>query len=388
MTTVDIDVDAFWHDPYPQLAALRHDAPVAWVPQLRATLLTRHADVVENEKRVEVFSSSMPNGLMTRLMGENLMRKDGDAHFSERRAIMPALSVKAVRTVWRAQFAALTDAILDALVPCGACELVQDLAMPVSAEALKAVTGLANMSAAEMDRVSQGMIDGCANYSNDPDVEAHCHDCTASITEHIAERQQALQDAPDHSMLSMQLQAGLSDAQIDANIKLAISGGQNEPRDAIAGTVWALLRHPEQLAAVRDGAASWLNAFEEYARWVSPIGMSPRRLAQPCTLRGVDLNPDGLVFFMFGSANRDEAVFEAADTFDVTRNHRNTVSFGAGPHFCAGAWVSRCLIAEVVLPRVFARLPNLRVQPDAATPFGGWAFRGPLSVPVCWDAAG
>ncbi|MEM7379500.1 MAG: cytochrome P450, partial [Pseudomonadota bacterium] len=304
MTTVDIDVDAFWHDPYPQLAALRREAPVAWVPQLRATLLTRHQDVVETEKRIEVFSSSMPNGLMTRLMGENLMRKDGDAHFNERRAILPALSAKAVKAVWRAEFEATTDAILDALSPRGQCELVRDLAMPVSAEALKAVTGLTNMSAAEMDRVSQGMIDGCANYSSDPDVEAHCHACTASITAHIAERRPVLEDTPDHSMLSVQLQAGLSEAQIDANIKLAISGGQNEPRDAIAGTLLALLRHPAQLAAVRDGTATWLNAFEEYARWISPIGMSPRRLAQPCTLRGVNLNPEGLVFFMFGSANR------------------------------------------------------------------------------------
>ena len=66
-----------------------------------------------------------------------------------------------------------------------------------------------------------------------------------------------------------------------ANIKLAISGGQNEPRKAIAGTIWALLTHPEQFALVRDGKAKWLQVFEEYARWISPIGMSPRRVAKP-----------------------------------------------------------------------------------------------------------
>ncbi|MEM6988667.1 MAG: cytochrome P450, partial [Pseudomonadota bacterium] len=374
-------------DPYPQLAALRREAPVAWVPQLRATLLTRHDDITENEKKIDIFSSSMPNGLMTRLMGENLMRKDGDAHFAERRAVLPALSARTVKTVWRSQFEDATRAILDHLAPRGSCDLVKDLAMPASAEALKAVTGLTNMSATEMDRVSQGMIDGCANYSGDPDVEARCHDCTRSITDHIAARQPALEAEPDHSMLSMQLQAGLSAAQIDANIKLAISGGQNEPRDAIAGTIWALLEHPEQLAAIRDGEQTWLNAFEEYARWISPIGMSPRRLATPHEVNGVDLNPDGLVFFMFGSANRDESVFERADQFDITRDLRKTVSFGAGPHFCAGAWVSRCLISDVVLPRVFERLPNLRLVPDQLPRFGGWAFRGPLNVAVEWDAA-
>ena len=74
---------------------------------------------------------------------------------------------------------------------------------------------------------------------------------------------------------------------VRANVKLAISGGQNEPRKAIAGTVWALLTHPEQLDLVRKGEVTWLEAFEEYARWISPIGMSPRRIAKPWSIRDV-----------------------------------------------------------------------------------------------------
>ena len=77
------------------------------------------------------------------------------------------------------------------------------------------------------------------------------------------------------------LRAGMPLDSVRANIKLAISGGQNEPRDAIAGTVWALLTHPDELELVRSGEVSWLQAFEEYARWISPIGMSPRRIAKP-----------------------------------------------------------------------------------------------------------
>ena len=118
----------------------------------------------------------------------------------------------------------------------------------------------------------------------------------------------------------MLLAAGQPIDSIRANIKLAISGGQNEPRDAIAGTVWALLTHPEQLALVRDGKAKWLDVFEEYARWIAPIGMSPRRVAKPWSYGGVDFEPEDRVFFMFGSANRDEACFADPDRFDVTRD--------------------------------------------------------------------
>ncbi|MEM1315534.1 MAG: cytochrome P450, partial [Pseudomonadota bacterium] len=60
------------------------------------------------------------------------------------------------------------------------------------------------------------------------------------------------------------------------------------------------------------------------------------------------------------------------------------ISFGAGPHFCAGAWASRCLIGEVALPMLFEALPGLELDPEGETRFGGWAFRGPLSVPVRW----
>ena len=214
----------------------------------------------------------------------------------------------------------------------------------------------------EIDRTSQGMIDGCANYAGDKQIEARCHDCTASIDRHIDEMADLLRDCPDASLLSVQLEAGMSMDQIKANIKLAISGGQNEPRDVIAGIVWALLTHPEQLALVLSGEVTWMQAFEEYTRWQSPIGMSPRQMAQDYDLHGATLKTGDRVFLMFGSGNRDEANFDRPEFFDLTQDASASIAFGAGPHFCAGAWVSRCLIAEVVLPRLFETLPNLHLN--------------------------
>lgn len=384
--TCEIDVAAFWADPYPDLARMRGHMPICQVPQLGATLLTRHAAIFVNEKKTDIFSSWQPGGLMTTLMGENLMRKDGAAHQAERRAIFPAVSPRTVKDVWLAQFRADADRLLAALAPRGRADLLNEFAMLLSGDALRAITGLTNMAPEEMNRVSQGMIDGCANYTGDPAVEANCHDCTASIDRHIDAMLPQLTAAPDHSLLSAQLAAGLDEAQIRANIKLAISGGQNEPRDAIAGAIWALLTHPQELAKVLAGDATWLQAFEEYARWISPIGMSPRRVAQAYELDGVRFEPEDRVFLMFSSGNRDEDVFEHADRFVVTRNTATSLAFGAGPHFCAGAWASRALIAEVALPAVFARLHNLRIDDPQAVRFGGWAFRGPLNLPCVWDA--
>ena len=382
---VDIDVRAFWLDPYPALERMRAETPIVYVPQLGATLLTRRDDIATCEKNIAIFSSHQPQGLMNRLMGHNMMRKDGDDHMAERRAIFPSVSPKTVRDHWREQFNEQAARILDELRPRRCADLVKDFALPLSAEALKAITGLTEMRFEDMDAWSQGMIDGIANYTGDPEVERRCHAATAGIDAAIDDMLPRASRGDDFGMLGVMLRAGLPMDSIRANIKLAISGGQNEPRDAIAGLAWAMLTHPRQLVLVRSGEVSWLQAFEEYARWISPIGMSPRRVAQDHAYGGVTFHAEDRVFFMFGSANRDEVHFREPERFDVRRDTQKSVAFGAGPHFCAGAWASRSLIADVAMPMLFGKMPGLRLRDDEPVRIGGWAFRGILNLPVVWD---
>ena len=339
-------------DPYPALARLQAEIPIAYVPQLGATLITRRNVIFEQEKRIEVFSSRQPQGLMTRLMGENMMRKDGEEHGAERRACFPAYSPRTVRDRWSDAFRTAAQDALEDMARQGQCDLVPDYAMRLSGEALRAITGLHGLTWQEMDAVSQGMIDGIANYTGDPEVEARCHAATARIDAAIDAQ---AGDPPEMSLLDVQMRAGLPMDSVRANIKLAISGGQNEPRDAIAGCAWALLTHPAELARVRAGEASWQDVFEEFTRWMAPIGMSPREVAREDVVEGVRFDPGDRVFLMYGIGNRDPEVFERPEVFDVSRDTRPSLAFGAGPHFCAGAAASRSLIAEVALPLLFER---------------------------------
>src|SRR3954468_23137086 len=278
-----IDVQTFWTDPYPDLARMRQEAPIAFVPQLGSTVFTRRSDIFSQEKRIDVFSSHQPAGLMNRLMGHNMMRKDGEAHMSERAAMFPAVSPRRVRDTWLTKFQAHADRILEALAPQGEADLVKAFARPLSAECLKDITGLTNMRFKDMDAWSQAMIDGIANYTGNKEIEARCHAATAGIDAAIDDMIPVVAKHPNASILSVLLSANMPMDSVRANIKLAISGGQNEPRDAISGTIWALLTHPAQLAMVRSGAAKWIDVFEEYARWIAPIGMSPRRVAKSCS---------------------------------------------------------------------------------------------------------
>ena len=382
---MNIDPASFWQDPYPTLAEMRSVAPICYVPELGATLITRRDDIHTCEKNVSVFSSDQPSGLMNVLMGRNMMRKDGEEHRKERFVYYPTISPRKVEQIWAGLFLELTNNILDRFASSGSTDLVPDYAIATSGEALKAITGLVQVKFEDLDAWSQAMIDGVANYTGDLLVEARCVSATEAIDLAIDQRLADIRKNPDASLLSVMTQAGMPEEMVRANIKLTISGGQNEPRDAIAGAIWALLEHPDQLKLVTSGAVSWQQVFEEYCRWIAPIGMSPRRIATEHSYDGVEFEAEDRVFFMFSSANRDESHFDHPNDFDVTRDNTAALTFGAGPHFCAGAAASRSLIGDVALPKIFERLEGLRLDANApAVEFRGWAFRGPLSVPVLW----
>ena len=378
----NIDISDFKRNPYPDLKEMRASNPICFVPQVKATMICDRASIYECEKNTNVFSSVQPEGLMTVLMGQNMMRKDGEDHLNERKAIFKSISPKTSRDHWREKFETIADKIINKIKFMKSGDLLNLYARELSAECLKLVTGLTNMTPVEMDRVSQGMIDGCSNYTSNKEIEEYCNNCTKSIDTHIDEMIDKIQTNSDFSLLSTMLEGNLSRSQISANIKLAISGGQNEPRDAIAGCIWAALNFglKEQLLEKYN----WEQLFDEYCRWMSPIGMSPREIAEDFVYKNVAFKKGDRVFLMFSSANRDEKVFSNSDEFYLERDCSKSIHFGAGPHYCAGASIASTMISLVALPKLFAAFPKLKLVDKEKYEFDGWAFRGITSLECEW----
>ena len=378
----NIDISNFKRNPYPDLKEMRALNPICFVPQVKATMICDRDSIYECEKNIDVFSSVQPKGLMTVLMGQNMMRKDGEDHLKERKTIFKSISPKTSRDHWREKFETIADNIVNKIKVLKFGDLLTLYARELSAECLKLVTGLTNMTSIEMDRVSQGMIDGCSNYTGNKEIEENCNNCTKSIDTHINEMIGKIQMNSDFSLLSTMLEGNLSAEQISANIKLAISGGQNEPRDAIAGCIWAVLNFglKEQLLE-KD---NWEQLFNEYCRWMSPIGMSPREIAKDFVYKNVTFKKGDRVFLMFSSANRDEKVFSNSDKFDLERDCSKSIHFGAGPHYCAGASIASTMISLVALPKLFAAFPKLKLVDKEKYEFDGWAFRGITSLECEW----
>ena len=377
----NIDISNFKRNPYPDLKEMRTLNPICFVPQVNATMICDRASIYECEKNIDVFSSVQPKGLMTVLMGQNMMRKDGEDHLKERKTIFKTISPKTSRDHWKNKFETIADNIIDKIKALKFGDLLTLYARELSAECLKLVTGLTNMTSVEMDRVSQGMIDGCANYTGDEKITAYCNNCTQSIDTHINEMISKIKNY-DFSLISTMLEGNLSAEQISANIKLAISGGQNEPRDAIAGCIWAVLNFglKEQLLD-KD---NWEKLFNEYCRWMSPIGMSPREIAKDFAYKNVRFKKGDRVFLMFSSANRDEKVFSNSDNFVLERDCSKSIHFGAGPHYCAGASIASTMISIVALPKLFTAFPKLKLVDKGKYEFDGWAFRGITSLECEW----
>ena len=378
----NIDITKFKRDPYPDLQEMRAVNPICFVPQVNATMICDRDSIYECEKNINVFSSVQPQGLMTILMGQNMMRKDGEAHAKERKTIFKTISPKTSRDHWRDKFVDIADKIIEKIKKLKSGDLLTLYAKELSAECLKLVTGLTNMTAAEMDRVSQGMIDGCANYTGDINIEMYCNNCTESIDAHINEIVGDISRNPDFSMLSTMVEGNLSAKQISANIKLAISGGQNEPRDAIAGCIWVALNFQLKERLLQKN--NWDQLFNEYCRWMSPIGMSPREIVKDFSYKNITFEKGDRVFLMFSSANRDEKVFNNADEFVLERDCSKSIHFGAGPHYCAGASIATTMISLIALPKLFMALPKLRLVDKKKYEFDGWAFRGIKSLECTW----
>ncbi|MGM0929905.1 MAG: cytochrome P450 [Actinomycetota bacterium] len=380
-----VTIPDLYRNPYPIYQKLRAESPVHWVPAVNRYMVTSYQACHVIEQDQERFSADETNSLMKRAMGHSMLRKDDPEHDVDRKSYGNVLRPKAIKEHWNAIFQANSDKYLAQLKAAGpGADFVWDYAAPYAAENLRLIMGFHNASQEDMQRWSQTMIDGTGNYADDPEVWAKSEQSYNEVDDAIDEILPYLRKNPDSSLLSGMTSMPIPLEAIRANMKMTIGGGLNEPRDVLGTTVWALLANPDQLAQVLADDTLYARAFEESVRWVAPIGMYPRETTAETVLEGVRLPAGARLGIVVGAANRDPAVFEDPESFNINREKKPHLAFGGGNHFCAGAWVARASVAQIAMPQVFRELPNLRLDPDNAPVDAGWVFRGMTKMPVLW----
>ncbi|MFT4470551.1 cytochrome P450 [Arthrobacter sulfonylureivorans] len=380
-----VTIPDLYRNPYPIYQKMRAESPVHWVPAVNRYMVTSYQACHVIEQDQERFSADETNSLMKRAMGHSMLRKDDPEHDVDRKSYGNVLRPKAIKEHWNAIFQANSDKYLAQLKAAGpGADFIWDYAAPYAAENLRLIMGFHNATQEDMQRWSQTMIDGTGNYADDPDVWAKSEQSYNEVDDAIDEILPYLRKNPDASLLSGMTSMPIPLEAIRANMKMTIGGGLNEPRDVLGTTVWALLDNPDQLAQVLADETLYARAFEESVRWVAPIGMYPRETTADTVLEGVQLPAGARLGIVVGAANRDPAVFEDPESFNINREKKPHLAFGGGNHFCAGAWVARASVAQIAMPQVFRELPNLRLDPDNAPVDAGWVFRGMTKMPVLW----
>jgi cytochrome P450 len=162
---------------------------------------------------------------------------------------------------------------------------------------------------------------------------------------------------PGDDMLSVVANASdaeMSDMELYLFFSLLFSAGAETTRNSVAGGLLALVEHPGQLRRLQREPALLPSAIEEMVRWTTPSPSKRRTATRAVTLGGCHIEAGQKVQIWEGSANRDAAVFQDPDDFDVARKPNAHLGFGHGVHYCLGANLARLelrVLFEELLPR-------------------------------------
>jgi cytochrome P450 PksS len=199
--------------------------------------------------------------------------------------------------------------------------------------------------------------------------------------------------APRDDLITALVQAGeagdqLSEDELAAMIFLLLVAGHETTVNLIGNGTLALLRHPGQLAKLRDEPGLIRSAVEELLRYDSPVMTATERFArEDLTVAGVTIRRGEMVFAVIASANRDERQFANPDTLDISREPNRHLSFGQGEHFCVGASLAR-MEGQIAIGTLLRRTSELclPVPPEALRWRRGLVLRGMEGLPVIFTA--
>jgi cytochrome P450 len=280
---------------------------------------------------------------------------------------------------------------LDAIERAGSADLVPDYFEPVSVGARAPGLGIADArDGPTRGRRCNGLAAGVSNYEDDPAKTAHCAAISAEIDEVVTPLFAEQLGQPRDDLIGHLV--GAIDGTIEERLafvmpsyKLVLLGGLQEPAHGGATVTERLLRHPDQLAAVRADASRIPAAVEEGLRWTAPIGNLLRGVAPGTMLGGVEFPPDARAILVVASANRDRDVWgPTADDFDISRPKRGHLAFAIGPHYCIGHHFSRVQLATAV-GMLLDRFPRLRLDPEFEPVYRGHEYRSPKTLRVLLD---
>jgi cytochrome P450 len=394
--TVPIHMQRTGFDPAPELAELRAGKGIKRIRTafgMEAWLVTRFADVREVLSDPVRFSNARlqeagrPPGLppvspeeRSRQLAGNLLAADPPEHTRLRRMLTPEFTVRRMRRL-EPRIREIVDEHLDAMERHGPpADLVAEFALPVPSLVICELLGVPYADRAEFQARSKRQLDLRVP------VEDRMRAGRES-REYMAELVARAQTDPGEDMLGMLVREHGDDLTTDELVGIAslllLAGHETTANMLGLGTL-ALLRHPDQLALVRDEPERVDAAVEELLRWLTIVHTGTAKLATVDTeIAGQRIAAGDLVMCALPTANRDPELRTHPDGLDVTRGGVGHVAFGHGIHHCLGAPLAR-MEMQIGFPALLRRFPGLAEVPGTAEFRSFSIIYGLTSLQVTW----
>lgn len=409
--TVDPRDPAVLADPFPFMAALRRDAPVWRDPRSGVVHVTTHALAIEVNKKPKVFSSAMAHLLKSGGAGaidpeeaaimaqglpwiDTMITADPPAHSRYKRLAMKAFTPMRVEAM-SDYIAQVTHALIDQFAGAGQVEFKTAFADQLPSIVIADMLGVDRADIPRFQQWLRSVISRIAGAATREARFAAAHDEIALqryLLGVIAERRASPRDDVISDLVHATLaEEGdprpLEDVELLGILHQIFTAGQETTAQALSYGIYQLLRHPEQLAAVRADRAQVPGLVEETLRHLTPVSAMWRIVKEDTVLGGVPLAAGDVVLVRYASANRDEARFPDPDRFDAARpNARDHLAFGAGIHTCLGMALARKEM-HVAFPILLDRLPGLRLpEHDTFAFLPSLLLRGVARLDLEFDA--
>jgi cytochrome P450 len=369
-------------DPHPILAELREQAPAAFVPSIDMWLVTRWEDVVYVCDNPDLFTANTDPSWLRQCLGENMLTLDGESHDRLANGMRAPFAATPAGRALTVRLPEILDEFIDGFIALERVDLMPVFAEPLANVTLLEALGFNSVSWQQLAEWCHGVITGLANFENDPEKAAIAAKSHGELGDALGAQLAALDADGNGPGLASYVAADFTPEEITNNVRLMISGGINEPRDAVGLVVYEILKDPALHRQVTEDRSVIRKVIEETFRYHSPVGTATRQATRDVDLDGVTIPEGAMVAAVLTAANRDPRRWSDPDTFRIDRGEGAHLAFSTGAHRCLGEWMGRQQV-RVGVERLLDRLPGLRL--DGPVELHGFEFRGPVSLSVAWD---
>jgi hypothetical protein len=349
---------------------VRH-ADICEISKQPDLFLNRFGIVLESKEQKRILEADKGLGQMRVIIG-----MDPPEHRDYRKVATPWFTPRAIERVApivEESARGLVDAMVDrASGGEGECEFANEIAAAHPLRVLSTILGVPREQEPQILRLTNELFGG-----DDPDLQRKGEDRNEVVRELAMEFFQLFSGIIEDRRANPKddLASLLANGKVQGEpmglmetlgyYLITFSAGHDTTKNALAGGICALAEHPDEFEKLKRNPELVTSAVEEIVRWTSPVNYMKRVVAKDLEFRGQSLREgDNLVLF-YGSANRDESIFDDPYTFRIDRDPNPHLAFGIGEHFCLGTHLAR-ESQRALLRELIGRIDTLEIAGEPA----------------------